>query len=97
MSFNKEGKKWDRDKLLGMAHIASLFEQELVKEFFDQTEYQLWRRWTDNPDYEEREQLYLQSQGLAAFRSFVSETIVDGKMAAVEIKERNDKLIKGSK
>ena len=71
MSFIKEGKVWDRDKLLDMAHIASLFEQELVKEFFDRTEYTLWKRWTDNPDYDEREKLYLQSQGLAAFRSFV--------------------------
>ena len=97
MSFIKEGKVWDRDKLLNMAHIASLFEQELVKEFFDQTEYQLWKKWTNNPDYDEREQLYLQSQGLAAFRSFITETIVDGKMASQEIQAKNDKLNTGSK
>ena len=92
MGFNKEGKKWDRDKLLNMAYMASLFENELVKEFFDQTEYQLWKKWTSNPDYEEREKLYLQSQGLAAFRSFLNETIQDGKMAAHEIELENEKL-----
>ena len=94
MGFKKEAKTWDREKLLNMAYMASLFQNELVKEFFDHTEYQLWKKWTSNPSYEERERLYLQSQGLAAFRSFLDETIVDGKMASHEIEVENEKLKK---
>ena len=92
MGFKKGAKTWDRDKLLNMAYMASLFQNELVKEFFDQTEHQLWKRWTAETNYEKREEIYLQSQGLAAFRSFLDETIVDGKMASHEIEVENEKL-----
>jgi hypothetical protein len=95
--FKKEPKRWDKDKLLDMAYQAQLFEQPVVKEFFDQNEYQLWQRWTSEPSPEEREQLYLQAQGLSAFRTFIEHTIRDGKMAAQDLEEENQAIQKNNR
>jgi hypothetical protein len=91
--FKKAPKKWDRDELREKAHIANLFKESLVQDFLDRTEYSLWQRWTKELNEEERETLYLQAKGLNAFRTFIEEVIVDGKMAANEIAEKNEQLL----
>ena len=89
--------KWSNEELVTKAHQARLFKEPLVEEFFDRTEDKLFNEWRASPADapQKREELYLQCLGIQAFRKFIEETIILGKMAESEIVAKQQKEMKG--
>jgi len=83
--------KWSNDELVTKMRQAKAFEDPIVQDYLDMTEERLFENWRNSKSPEERETLYLQCLGIAAFRKFVEETVILGNMAEAEIaKKLND-------
>jgi hypothetical protein len=78
-------KKWSKYDQIEKARLAEAFKSELVQEFLDYNVDDLYFKWVKEGDSEKREQLWLQCQGIEAFRKFIEDTIVLGKMAQAEV------------
>ena len=84
----KKPVKWSNDELVAKSRQAKLFEETIVQDFLDKTEESLFDRWKTTKDSLEREELYLQCQGLIAFRKFIEDTIALGNMAQAELNKK---------
>jgi len=89
----RKRKRRSREEQVRLAHVAKLFEEELVQKFFDESEFQLWNRWTNTSTPEDREKIFLQVQGIRAFKEFIDQVIVEGKMAQKELEEAEENRI----
>jgi hypothetical protein len=63
----------------------------VMQDFFEVNEVRLFDRWRASPDPQERDILYLQLQGLQAFKDYLNQVLIDGSMAKREIEEENNK------
>jgi hypothetical protein len=72
-----------------------VFTQPLVSEFLEKTTQKLYMDWTHSKDSEQRETIWLQCQGIEAFRKFIEDTVVVGKMAQAELDAAKNKAEKG--
>lgn len=86
--------KRSTEELLARMHQARAFSDPIVADFLDSNEMRLFAQWKDPENTkEDREGLYLQCQGLEAFRKFVKDTIIAGQNAEHDL-ERNNKASK---
>ncbi len=87
----KQPVKWSNDELMLKRNQARAFEEPLVQDFLDKTEENLFEKWKQAKDNQIREELWLQCQGIQAFRKFVEETVILGNMAEAEIVKQNER------
>ena len=87
----KQPVKWSNDELVMKMHQARPFEEPLVQDFLDKTEETLFEKWKIATDNQIRDELWLQCQGIAAFRKFVEDTISLGKMAQTELNSKMER------
>ncbi len=83
--------KWSNYDLAEEARKAEVFNSDLIQTFLDVTENNLYESWKQETDSEEREKLWLQCQGICAFRKFIEDTIALGKMAQAEINKKMER------
>ena len=79
-----------QDKLDAAAQAESLMRSNLMVDFFDRAEKQLYEQWklaALNED--EQKELHLKYLGLQAFKEFMHVVIVDGQLARRELESTN--------
>jgi hypothetical protein len=78
-----------REELIQLAHQAKAFQEPIVSEFLETTEWKLFKAWKESPADQntKREELYLQCLGLQAFRDFTRKVLIDGEQAEIELKQ----------
>ena len=82
--------KRGRDELIARMHQARAFTDPIVADFLATTEEKFFQQWRNPLTTEkEREELYLQCQGLEAFRKFVKDTIIAGQNAEHDLNRIN--------
>lgn len=84
----KQLPKWSNEELVTKMHEAKAFTQPIVQEFLDRAEYNLFEKWKTTTEQAVRDEVWLQGQGIAAFRKFIEETIILGKMAEAELTKK---------
>ena len=84
----KQPIKWSNYTLLEKSRLAEAFDSDFMQDFFDIQESELFEKWKKETTEDKRHQLWLQCQGIAAFRKFVEDTIALGNMANAEITKK---------
>ena len=75
-----------QDKLDAAAEVENLMRSNLMENFFERAEANLFERWKQvATDENEQKTLHLQYLGLQAFQEFMHQVIVDGQMARRDI------------
>ena len=94
----KKPVQWSNEELVHKLEQAKPFNEPIVQEFLDKTEEMLFEKWKDAADNRIREEIWLQCQGIQAFRKFVEDTIALGVMAQAELNKKYEREsnLKGS-
>ena len=87
----KKPAKWSNYELAEQARLAKVFDEEFVQTFLDHTENRIYEEWKKAKDSVKREELWLQGQGIEAFRKFIQDTIALGTMAQAEIDAKKER------
>lgn len=86
----REKQRLSLTELVEKAHAASAFTSPVVSDFLDYQEERLFLEWRNSQNPEEREKLFLQTQGLMAFRDYVAQILIAGEDAQRELQEKYD-------
>ncbi len=88
----KRSSKEEQIRLKGEVEV--LLSNPIFEMFFEKAEESVFNRWRNSVgcESEVREQIFLQQLGLEAFRTFIEEILLNGKMAQDEVDKKNKNL-----
>jgi hypothetical protein len=79
-----------QDKIDAAAQAEALMRSELMTDFFERAEKQLFEQWKNvSLDEDAQKELHLKYLGLQAFKEFMHVVIVDGQLARRELERTN--------
>ena len=88
----RRSKRSKREQMEVGAEAKRLMDHPLIQEFFQRAQESLYSQWCQpcNPDssprsIDDRELIYMQLQGLEAFKAFFHKLIVDASMAEKDL------------
>lgn len=90
----RERQRLSLEELAQQAEYARAFESPLVQSFLDYQEERLFHEWRNSQNPEEREKLFLQTQGLAAFREYIEHVKISGTEAQKELNKKYEREAK---